>query len=45
MFIAFYSKLRQLFTTREARPLTRAEKKQRRKEAIRKPPKLRQVRV
>jgi hypothetical protein len=45
MMNTFYSKLRQLFATREARTLTRAEKKQRRKEAVRKPGRLRQLRV
>ena len=44
MFNAFYTKLRQLFATRESRTLTRAEKKLRRKEAIRKPSR-RQLRV
>ena len=45
MFNAFYTKLRQLFATRESRPLTRAEKKQRRKEATRKPGRLSQPRA
>lgn len=45
MFTRFYSTLRQLFTTREPRTLTRAEKKLRRKEAVRKPGRTRQLRV
>ena len=45
MFTRFYSTLRQLFTTREARTLTRAEKKLRRKEILRKAGRVRQLRI
>lgn len=44
MFSSFYSRLRQLFT-RESKLLTREEKKQRRKDALLKPRRSRQLRV